>query len=135
MYLSSGFLDLRTQRFAEAYNPEQWLELFVYNMGNEQNAFSVYSTQRRADAEAAGFSQSAYRRQKTLCFSNKVSFTSKSSVPPANCWIECLPSAENFSRKHPAGSERINELALFPETSLVPGSIALLAENAFGFIV
>lgn len=132
LYLSSGFLGLRTQRFAEADKPEQWLELFVYDMGSQQNAFSVYSTQRRADAEDANFAQSSYRTENALFFQQGQFYVE--IIGASNQMVErMLAIGENFTRKHPAGADRMNELALFPETSLVPGSIALLAENVFGF--
>lgn len=132
LYLSSGFLGLRTQRFAEAGNAERWLELFVYDMGSQQNAFSVYSTQRRADAEDATFAQSAYHTENALFFQQGQFYVE--IIGASNQMAErMLAIGENFTRKHPTGADRINELALFPETSLVPGSIALLAENVFGF--
>jgi hypothetical protein len=50
LYVSAGFVQLQTWRFAGAAGP--WLELFLYEMSNETAAFSVFSTQRRPDAEA-----------------------------------------------------------------------------------
>ncbi len=132
LYLSAGFLSLRTQRFAVAGQPEQWLELFLYDMGDRRNAFSVYSTQRRADAEDVPLAQSAYRTENALFFQHGQFYvemigTSKQMVE------RMLAIGENFIREHPADADRIDELTLFPEASLVPGSLALLAENVFGF--
>ena len=47
LYLSAGFIQLQTQRFRPADDPEQWFEVFIYDMGKPANAFAVYSTQRR----------------------------------------------------------------------------------------
>ena len=49
-YLESGFRQLTTQRFASKKNPNLWSELYVYDMGSELNAYSVYSRQKRAGA-------------------------------------------------------------------------------------
>jgi len=46
---------------------------------------------------------------------------------------EMVAIAERFIREHPSGAEGMSEVALFPPDALVPGSIALLAENVFGF--
>ena len=49
LYLAAGFVQMRCQRFALKASPEQWLEWFVYDMGNLPQAFSVFSTQRRPE--------------------------------------------------------------------------------------
>ena len=38
LYLSAGFVALKSQRFAEADNPDAWLELLIYDMGSSPNA-------------------------------------------------------------------------------------------------
>ena len=132
LYLSAGFLGLRAQRFAEAGKPEQWLELFVYDMGSRQNAFSVFSTQRRADAEDVTFAQSAYRTENALFFQQGQFYVE--AIGASDQMVErLLAIGENFVRRHPSEEQELGEVALFPRTSLIPGSIALLAENVFGF--
>jgi hypothetical protein len=132
LYLAAGFLSLRTQRFAEAGQPAHWLELFVYDMGNRRNAFSVFSTQRRADAQDAAFSKSAYLTENALFFQQGPFYVE--IIGTSEQMVEgMLAIGENFTRKHPAGAEGMNEVALFPAAALIPGSIALLAENVFGF--
>lgn len=132
LYLSAGFLSLLTQRFAEPGQDDQWLELFVYDMGEQQNAFSVYSTQRRADAVDAAFAESAYHTENALFFQQGQFYVE--IIGASNQMVaRMFAIGENFTRKHPASPERMNEFALFPEASLVPASIVLLAENVFGF--
>ena len=50
MYQEAGFVKLTTQRFAAKSNSELGFELYLYDMNNAKNAFSVYSRQKRADA-------------------------------------------------------------------------------------
>ena len=50
-YTEAGFENLLTQRFVSKENENLWMELFLYDMGNVRNAFSVFSTQRRPDAD------------------------------------------------------------------------------------
>ena len=47
LYLAAGFARLETQRFALTDNPGQWMERYLYDMGQHANAFSVFSAQRR----------------------------------------------------------------------------------------
>jgi len=51
LYLSAGFVELRTQRFQQADDEVAWFELFLYDMGTPSNAFAVFSVQRRRDVE------------------------------------------------------------------------------------
>jgi len=132
LYLSAGFLGLRSQRFAEAGKPEHWLELFVYDMGNRRNAFSVFRTQRRADAREAAFSSFAYQTENALFFQQGQYYV-EIIAASAQMAEEMVAIAERFIREHPAGADGMSEVALFPRDALVPGSIALLAENVFGF--
>ena len=53
LYLSAGFTRLVSQRFRDERATDLWMETFVYDMGNNQNAFSVFSVQRRQDAADA----------------------------------------------------------------------------------
>ncbi len=50
LYLSSGFVKLSTRRFAMKADSKSWIELYIYEMGNPTNAFSVYSVQKRKDS-------------------------------------------------------------------------------------
>jgi hypothetical protein len=134
LYLSAGFLSLRCQRFAESGKPDTWLEVFVYDMGSMRNAFSVFSTQRRADAQDVDFTQFAYRTTNALFFLQGQYYVEV--IAASDQMAErMLAIAQNFVRENPftTESEALGEAALFPKTSLVPGSIALLAENVFGF--
>ena len=131
-YLSAGFLGLRSQRFAEVGKPDRWLELFVYDMGNRRNAFSVFSTQRRADAQDAAFSPFAYHTENASFFQQGQYYVE--IIAASDQMREMMIAiAERFIRDHPSNAEGMSEVALFPPEALVPGSIALLAENVFGF--
>jgi hypothetical protein len=134
LYLSAGFLSLSCQRFAEAGKPDIWLEVFVYDMGYMRNAFSVFSTQRRADAQGADFTQFAYRTTNALFFLQGQYYVEV--IAASDRMAETmLAIGQNFVRENPATTEfeAVGEAALFPTASMVSGSVALLADNVFGF--
>lgn len=134
LYLSAGFCKLTCQRFAEAENSRVWLEILVYDMGSTRNAFAVYSSQRRADAQQVDFSPSAYRTANALYLvtdQNYVEIIASQATP--NLSKAMLRVGRSFLSKHPGKINRLKELALFPKEHLTSGSIALLAANAFGF--
>jgi hypothetical protein len=134
LYLSAGFLSLSCQRFAEEGRPDIWLEIFVYDMGSMRNAFSVFSTQRRANAQDADFTRFAYRTTNALFFLKGQYYVEV--VAASDQVAEAIIAiGQNFVRDNPSStdSDEVDEASLFPNASLVPGSVSLLAENAFGF--
>ncbi|MHC4193058.1 MAG: DUF6599 family protein, partial [Planctomycetota bacterium] len=54
-YLDCGFRELLTQRFVSESDEDIWMELYVYDMSNIANAFSVFSTQKRPEAQMLSF--------------------------------------------------------------------------------
>jgi len=82
LYLASGIVAMRCQRFALKTDGNQWLEWFVYDMGTLPQAFSVFSTQRRAEGETLDLTDFAYRTQNAVYFvsgSNYVEAVASSS--------------------------------------------------------
>ena len=61
LYLSAGFVGLNSQRFKDKKDASLWIEAYLYDMGNGQNAFSVFSAQRREGAAKLDLAQYAYR--------------------------------------------------------------------------
>jgi hypothetical protein len=50
LYLSAGFKRLQSQRFSDTSTAETWMEIFIFDMASQKNAFAVYSSQQREDA-------------------------------------------------------------------------------------
>ena len=134
LYLSAGFVQLRSQRFNDQSAGDVWIEIFVYDMGSPQNAFSVFSAQRRDDAQALELGQFAYRTSNALFFVHGhfyieivASDISESLISPM------MALAEAFIAEHPIQVQAIGEKELFPKEGLVETSIALVAADAFGY--
>lgn len=136
LYLGSGFIDLICRRFVNKDDENLWMELFVYDMGNNKNAFSVYSLQKRPDADMLSFSHPGYH-YKT---SNGLYFAC------GKYYVELVGSAESaeldnamakiavkFASRIAVDGAEIAEIALFPKNKLVEGSIKLYLANVFGF--
>ena len=135
LYTESGFEELSTQRFVSISDQSLWMELFVYDMATVRNAFSVYSIQRRAEAELFAPMRFAYKTSNALYLVH------------GKYYIELVGSSESaelfrataeVARKIRANlvvdyDTEIAELALFPREDLVRESIKLYPANAFGF--
>ncbi len=135
LYIDSGFVKLFTQRFISESDEDLWMELFVFDMADIGNAFSIYSLQKRPDSEDLADMQFGYKTSNSLYFVH------------GKYYIELLGSSESaellYTMEQVADkiidifpfdkNTKIDELALLPQENLVPGSTKLYLANAFGF--
>lgn len=134
LYLSAGFAQLSSQRFKDPSAGDAWMEVFVYDMGSAQNAFAVFSAQRREDARTLELGQYAYQTPNALFFVHGhfyveivASDISETIIPPM------IAIAEAFIAEHPIQIQTIGEKEMFPEAGLIQTSIALVSADAFGY--
>jgi len=134
LYLSAGFTRLVSQRFRDEREADLWMEAFVYDMGNSQNAFSVFSAQRREGAESLGLAQHAYRTPNALFLTHgRYYLEIIASKASGQVQQPVKMMAETFIHNTPAKIATVNEAELFPKQELVKNSMVLIASNAFGF--
>lgn len=134
LYLASGIVGMHCQRFALKTDENQWLEWFVYDMGTLPQAFSVFSTQRRAEGENLDLTDYAYRTQNAVYFvaaSNYIEAIASSSDEAL--MNVTLDMARRFVAASPRSSERVPEFEVFPPENLVASSQTLESADAFGF--
>lgn len=134
LYLSAGFTRLVTQRFKDEHEADLWMEAFVYDMGNSQNAFSVFSAQRREDAAPLDLTRNAYRTSNALFLTHGRYYVEIIASKVSGQVLEPVKKmVETFIRNTPAKIATVNEVALFPNQELVKNSMVLIASNAFGY--
>ncbi|MHC4266291.1 MAG: DUF6599 family protein [Planctomycetota bacterium] len=137
LYLDAGFVELRTQLFMNTSNENLWMEVFLFDMGKTKNAFSVFSVQRREDAEPLGFLpiNFGYKTSNGLYFSHgkynveivgsaESDVISKALDKVAQKLVEGLTIDEN---------DAIQELDILTGESIVEGSIKFELNGAFGY--
>jgi len=138
LYLSAGFVRLQTRRYRPSADPEQWFEIFIYDMGKPASAFAVYSTQRRNDVEKISLTQHAYRTANALFFITgrhyveMIAATRSEAVPPmliafAEKYLDHV-QADDQTEADASDPKRV-----FPTEDLIADSFALIARDAFGF--
>ena len=134
LYLSAGFTRLISQRFRDERATDMWMEAFVYDMGNSQNAFSVFSAQRRQDAESLGLAQYAYRTPNALFLVHGRYYVEIIASKVSGQVLQPVKMmAETFIRNTPAEAASVNETELFPKQELVKNSMVLISSDAFGY--
>lgn len=134
LYLSAGFLRLDCQRIALTGRPEDWIEAFVYDMGSAQNAYAVFSLQRRADGTALDFAEFAYRAENALFMAHGAFYLELVASGTDRRLLEALETlARGFIARRPlAKPAALAERDLFPKDGLAEASIRLIPADAFG---
>jgi hypothetical protein len=134
-YVDAGFEELSTQRFIRRDNEALWMELYVYDMGDVRNAFSVYSRQRRPDVQALPDVQFGYSTANSFYFVH------------GQYYIELVGSAESEELTNAVTEvtqkiraklsveqdTEIAELSIFPAENIVPESFKLYLSDTFGY--
>lgn len=132
LYLSAGFQGLICRRFVLSGLPDAWIEVFVYDMGNTRNAFSVFSSQRRTEGEDAGFAPFAYHSKNALFFVHGHEYVEM--VASSERLLDpILSMGRNYVAARPVETGRVEEMAFFPKEGLSRESITLLSSDVFGF--
>ena len=134
LYLSAGFQRLKSQSFVKADKPDLWVDLFVYDMGNVQNAFAVFSMQRREECESIELGQFSCSLTGALFLVHGpyyVEIIASMGTAEASEMIRSI--AENFIRENRVEEKPIVELSLFPRSNLIENSISMIPANAFGY--
>ncbi len=134
LYLAAGFKTLESQRFKPSAASENWAEIFIYDMGNGKNAFSVFSEQMREDAKQAGLGQHSYRTENAVYYVYGPYYVEIiSSVPTDESVEKMVAVGQIIMQNMPVKTTSIAESELFPGSGLETKSIALISANAFGF--
>jgi hypothetical protein len=134
MYLSAGFIRLHSQRFKTEATTDVWMEVFVYEMGTPQNAFSVFSAQRREDAQTLDLGQYAYQTPNALFFVQGPYYVEIIASDVSKTIFQPMISfAKAFIEKHPFKAQTLTEEQLFPQDGLIQNSISLVSADAFGY--
>ena len=135
LYIEAGFVKLSTARFISKDNESLWMELFIFDMGDIKNAFSVYSVQRRPDVEILPDMQFGYRTTDAPYFVHGkfyVEFIASSKSD--ELFKAMMETAQKVQANLPIDADtEIPEFGYFPQENLVAGSHKLYLESAFGF--
>ncbi len=134
LYLSAGFRKLVSQRFALKDKPGRWFAFNRYRMRDPQAAFAVFSAQRRSDARRLAITRHSYATANALFVVHGPDYLELVGSGPGDALHEAMRrAAQAFVRSHHVAAAVREPGDLFPPGGLDPGSITLLAENAFGF--
>jgi len=136
LYTESGFVKLFTQRFISKDDDALWMEIYIFDMAAIRNAFSIYSVQKRADAQILDLAeiQPCYKTSNGVYFVHGRFYVELVGSTESSILDKAMAeSALKFANQTATAKVKIAELALFPEENHIDGSFKLYLANAFGF--
>lgn len=133
LYLSAGFKRLESHRFALATAKNRWMERYLYDMGGHQNAFSVYSVQRRKDTQDIDLTPRSYISSNGLFLVHGpyyLEIIATEATTQMQSQMRAL--ASSFITSNPVKESPLPVLELFAPENKVPHTMKLIADSAFG---
>jgi len=136
LYTEAGFEKLYTQRFVSQTDDTLWAELYLYDMADPENAFAVFSQQKRPQAMPLDIVEPAFGYKTTNgiymirgnYYIEIIGSTSDQTLVDA-----ILNIAKKIQSDLPAQQTMIPELEMFPKENLIQGSFTFYRTAAFGF--
>lgn len=133
LYLNNGFISLQSCRFAQASAADKWAEVYLYDMGNSENSFAVYSMQKRSDAVALDWAQFGYSTSDAIYaaagkYYIEVALSSDDPALLSSTSAAIKPLAASIS----SGKIEIPYINLFPKENFQPDTFKFISTDAFG---
>jgi len=134
LYLDCGFQELFCQRFSGEDNPEEWFELYLYDMEKPDQAFAVYSQQRRQNAEKSEFSPLCYTTENALFLMTGKYYVEIVASQASNALSEALAeTARGILGIHPSEPFIPGELSYLPRENRKKDTEKYFLKNAFSY--
>jgi hypothetical protein len=133
LYLSAGFKEMSCRMFSLAGTEQTHVDVYLYDMGSAQNAYAVFSGQRRSGSPTIPLTANAYATSNALFFTEGkfyVEIVADRASETLKNNLETYATA--LLAKLPAQAETKNEAALFPKEGLAPDTVRLSAADTFG---
>lgn len=105
--------------FSSGTDSDLWLEFFLYDMGTTENAFSVFSRQRRENSTPLSIAYYAYQTENALFFVHGQFYIEIIASLPSKQALQYMSDmGENFIKDHPDPvPEKMGVADLFPSKS------------------
>jgi len=133
-YIEAGFQGLFTRLFTNKNDNTPGMELYLFDMGNARNAFSIYSMQKRPGVESADGLKFGYKTSNSLYFACGKYYAEFIGFSESGELVKTMTQiAKDIQTSLQVDNAAIPEFALFPQQGMVPDSFKLYTKNAFGF--
>jgi uncharacterized protein DUF6599 len=135
LYLEAGYESLQSMRFVNSEDSSNWFEFYSYNMGKLENAYSVFSLQRRKSGIPNDLAIYSYTTENAIFFVKEkyyIEIIAAKSLKEYSGNVE--NTAKNFIKSLPEeDTQEVFVLSLLPLENKIQNSEKLFLVNAFGY--
>jgi hypothetical protein len=133
LYLNNGFVSLQWRRYADNSGSGKWAEIYMYELGNSENAFAVYSMQRREESTPLDWAQFGYATSDAIyAAAGKYYIEAAVSSEDAGLLNAASTAVKNLVSSISSGKMEIPFLNLFPKENLQAETFKFISADAFG---
>lgn len=134
LYLAAGFVRLETRRLSLVGADTAWMELFIYEMGSPENAYAVFSSQRREAAEPLEGLRHAYLAGNAVFLAAGSRYMEIVGAKADALLMEKMTAlAREMAGTSDASDAALPEADLFPPMYVKMETLAMIPADAFGF--
>ncbi len=133
LYLPAGFKEMSCRSFRLAAAGGAHVQVFLYDMGKPQNAYAVFSGQRRPGSRNIQLTANAYATPNALFFTRGrfyVEIVADRAATALQTSLETYATA--LLAKLPSQGKTQNLAGLFPKNGLATDTVRLCASDSFG---
>jgi hypothetical protein len=132
LYLSAGFKEMSCRSFGWGAGGETHVDVYLYDMGSAQNAFAVFSGQRRRGSPSSPLTANAYATTNALFFTQGRFYVEIVADRASEAVLRGLMTyGKALLAKLPGEGETRDASALFPKEGLVKETVRLCATDTF----
>jgi hypothetical protein len=132
LYLAFGFLKLTFGTYRRAAAPGVYVDCYVYDMGELENAFGIFKAEQSADAQAVAIGREGYGAEGSLFFWKGSCYVQLLTPGPDEVYREFVAAlAQALAGTIPDEGRKLWADALLPEKNRVRGSLAFWKRDAF----
>jgi len=133
LYLNNGFVSLQCRQFADKSAKDRWAEVYLYDMSDGENAFAVYSLQKRSESSSLDWAQFGYSTSDSVYAAfGKYYIEILLSSADDSLLASAKNAAKQLSSTFSAGKTQMPAFNLFPTENLVADSFKFINADAFG---
>jgi len=133
LFLSYGFRQLLVGEYGRPGAAQPELEVSIYDMGEDLNALGVYTAEKSGDVELVPLGWEGYRSVDGVFFHKGPYYVKIADISrDGSLGAVSREAAQRIAERIVTPRRTIAELAAFPATNLVPGSIAYIQRDALG---
>jgi len=135
LYLAAGFKEMSCRSFGLGAGGETHVDVYLYDMGSAQNAYAVFSGQRRSGSPSSSLTANAYATTNALFFTQGRFYAEIVADRASAALQKSLEAyAAALLARLPSGGEapEKDQAALFPKEGLVRETVRLCAADTFG---